>query len=316
MKLRDIGERRILEEFVLKYLDENSYIDEDAYAFKASEGKLIVVNIDTFVSSTDAPRGMKPRSMGWKTVTMTLSDIMAKGAVPKFFMCSLSVPGWMGVEDFKGLIDGIRMACRYYGCMYVGGDLGSSGEIVITGVGIGETDRYIGRSGAKAGDSVWTTGFFSNAAIALHYLTRGGRPLENIDQIIMDFFEPKIEKELPRVLGLLANACIDSSDGLAVSLNEIARMSSVKIIVDRLPVSEDLIRYASLNRLEPTKLAMYCGEEFEFVFTTDRHDEDVLEIFEAYGLRAPVKIGRVLPGEGVYYRGERIERKGWEHFVG
>jgi len=313
MRLRELGERRILEEIIFKYLSNQELIDEDAVPIKLND-KYLVVNIDTFVKSTDAPEGMPYRSMGWKIVTMTLSDIIAKGATPTVFLCSISAPADMDSGDLEEVVSGIANACKYYECEYLGGDLGGARELIITGIGIGEARRFIRRGGAKVGDTVWVTGPFSRSAVALHFLLEHGKPIKNMEKIINEYFQPKIRRELAIALTEVANACIDSSDGLAISLNELAKSSGVRIELDKIPIADEVREYARFNGIDEVPLALYCGEEFEIIFTTDKSDRHVEEVFECLGLNKPIKIGRVVEGKGVYFGKTRIPRKGWEHF--
>ncbi len=314
MRLSELGERRILEGIIFEYIsNDNIFVDEDAFPLPCGRG-VMIVNVDTFVESTDAPSGIDYYSIGWKTVTMTFSDVIAKSGLPTYLMCSISAPSNMEIKHIRELLDGIKRACEYYGCKYIGGDFGGSEDLVITGVGIGISDRFIPRSGAKEGDSVWATNEFSVASIALHYLLQSGTATRGIESVLREYMRPKINPKIAIVLRELATAAIDSSDGLAVSLNDIANKSGVAIILDRIPVASEVYQYAKLNNLDPLSLALYCGEEFEIIFTTDKPEETVIEKFRAMGLKEPIKIGYVEKGSGVFYAGKKIPRKGWEHF--
>lgn len=314
MDLGRLGERKILESIVFKYLDsEQKYIDEDAI-FVRIGNKNIITNIDTFVKSTDMPKNMRYYHVGWRIVTMTMSDIIAKSGVPQVFLCSITAPISMDERNFEDVILGIRDACGYFRCKYLGGDLGCGEDLVISGVGIGLSDKFITRSEAKVGETVWVTGEFSISAVALHFLLFGGKKIMGLEAIIEKFFRPTVEPDLALALRDIASASVDSSDGLAVALNEISRLSSVAIVLECVPVAKAVYDYARANNLDPMEMALYCGEEYEIIFTTKASEDEVYEVFEKYRLRRPIKIGIVRRGTGVYYGGKRIPRKGWEHF--
>ncbi len=99
-----------------------------------------------------------------------------------------------------------------------------------------------------------------------------------------------------------------------MTLNDISRLSNVRIELDFIPIADETKNYAEKNGLNAEEMALYCGEEYEFVFTTDKTDTYVSRIFEKYGLKKPIKIGHVTKGRGVYIGDRRIPRKGWEHF--
>jgi len=314
MDLGRLGERKILENIIFKYLDsERRYIDEDAIFVRVGN-KYVIMNVDTFVRSTDMPKNMEYYHAGWRTVTMTMSDIVAKGGSPEAFLCSITAPVNMDEKDFEDIIVGIRDACNFYRCRYIGGDLGSGEDLVISGIGIGLSDKFIARSGAKIGESVWVTGEFSISAVALHFLLVGGKKITGLETVVKKFFRPIVEPNIALALREVASSSIDSSDGLAISLNEISRLSNVAIVLEKIPIADVVNDYARINNLDPLEMALYCGEEYEIIFTTGLPEREVYSIFKRLGLKRPIKIGSVTRGVGVYYDGKRIPRKGWEHF--
>ena len=65
-----------------------------------------------------------------------------------------------------------------------------------------------------------------------------------------------------------SSASIDSSDGLAVSLYELASQSKrVDIAVYRIPAVEGLDKFARENGYETDELVFHGGEEYEIVAT-------------------------------------------------
>ena len=66
-----------------------------------------------------------------------------------------------------------------------------------------------------------------------------------------------------------ATAMDDISDGIASEANEIANASAVGLILyaDRLPLSEELLRFAAKYGRDPVDYALYGGEDYELLFT-------------------------------------------------
>ncbi|MHA1616467.1 MAG: thiamine-phosphate kinase [Candidatus Njordarchaeales archaeon] len=316
VKISELGERYLLRAIIFPNLTiSREFLDEDAVIIEDNR-KFIVINADTFVRSTDAPPGMSFRDMGYKTVAMSVSDVIAKGAKPLGFLLTISVPQETYLEDFEELIKGVREACDELGIKYLGGDLGGSDDLVLTGICVGTTRRVVLRGGARPGDYVWVTGEFGYTGVALHYLLHKGREVEGIEEAIQFFKRPRIKVRVNEILREIATAAMDSSDGLAITLDSIARASHVSIILERLPIAKIAIDYAKANELNPEELALYAGEEFEIVFTTsaDLPPQEVVEIFKQKGLNEPLLIGKVHEGEGIFYKGARIKIAGWEHF--
>ena len=112
------------------------------------------------------------------------------------------------------------------------------------------------------------------------------------------------------------NSSIDSSDGLAWSLHEIARLSEVSIFLEEIPVAQEAKVFARENGLVPEELALFGGEEYELVLTIKK------DRFESLKRKIPSlqRIGTVKSGLGdviMDYRGKnrRVEPRGYEHFT-
>lgn len=314
MKLRDIGEIRLIEHYIYPYI-QSEFRNEDAFFLEIIPNKFMIVNVDTFVRLTDAPRQMTYYHMGWKAVIMTISDIVAKGGKPRFFMLSVVAPANLDADFFAEAIRGVSEACNMHKCLYVGGDLNKGLDFELTGIAIGFSERIIRRNTIKVGDAVWITGEFGYTGVALHYLLKNGHKVSGIDHALEKFFKPKINLLLSEGLKKVASAAMDSSDGLIMSLYQLAYASGVKIILnDKIPIPPLVERYAKANNLDPMDLIFYGGEEFEVVFTSSLPDDQIINLFRQLGLPKPYRIGRAEKGLGVYYRGEKVDKRGWQHF--
>lgn len=318
MKLRDLGERKILEKIIFRYTESKLNElgkDEDAIALRINDTYL-VINVDTFVKGTDAPPEMTELHIGYRVVTMTVSDLISKGALPEIILLSISAPPDLEITKLDSLLDGIRIACEKYNVKYLGGDFGESYDLILTGVGLGRTNKIIRRNTALPGDTVWVTGAFGNSGAALHYLLRGGNGERHlIDDILEKYFFSPLSLNDGKALREIASAAMDSSDGLAITLNTIASQSNVMIELHEIPISTAAKKYAIENNLDPLDLVFFGGEEFEIVFTVRGiSDDEVISRFREYNAREPIKIGIVKKGEGVYFKGNKIPCRGWEHF--
>jgi thiamine-monophosphate kinase len=114
-------------------------------------------------------------------------------------------------------------------------------------------------------------------------------------------------------------ASIDSSDGLAWSLHEIAKASKIGIEINKLPIDLSVEEFARLNRLDPFDLCFYGGEEFELIVTIP--PEKV--VYASAALNALkgqlIPIGRTVKAEGLFFiesgKKREINPTGYEHFT-
>src|SRR6476646_9596151 len=83
-----------------------------------------------------------PASVGWKLVTVNLSDLAAKGAIPAGALLSLTLSGASDWES--NFLTGIEAACESYGLPLIGGDtiaLPDGAPRVLGLTAIGRADR-------------------------------------------------------------------------------------------------------------------------------------------------------------------------------
>jgi thiamine-monophosphate kinase len=325
MKLSDVGERKLIE-IISSILEQDP--DEllglgvdDAAAKPVYKDLCIVMHTDVFVESTDKLPGQSYRDLAWKAVTANVSDIAAKGAKPYAMLSAVGMPGTYDLDVFEELMMGLDDASSEYGCHIVGGDLTSSRElfIAITILGLAYRDRIIGRRGARPGDIVCLTGEIGYTALAYKILFDRWDVKEDLKYRVLDrVYKPKarLDEGLALASTGAISSCMDVSDGLAVSLNTLAEINRVSIIIDEIPVPREVSSIIEGYGMDPKYTVLYeGGEEYELLFTVKPSRLKIVEeALSKLGSRFSI-IGRVIEGSGVYLSsGGRIEARGWQHF--
>jgi thiamine-monophosphate kinase len=275
LKTGEMGERDFLTK-ISSFVDipEGSILgfDDDASDIPVSDEVNVVVNVDTFVRKTDWLPGMTPAQVGRKTAVMALSDLAAKGARPLAIMLSLCAPEDYDVEDASELIRGFSHYGLKAGIPYLGGDVGMSDDVVLTGVAIGlaQPSDIVPRSGAKRGDIVAVSGLFGLTSVAFEILLRGKQADSDLHQeALAAAYRPKIESDFISSLDSIeaVTACMDSSDGLGITLHTLAKKSNCGILVHELPIAPGVEDFCKNNDLDIMKTVMQGGEEFLLVLT-------------------------------------------------
>lgn len=274
---------------------------EDAGTFGPGCG---VMAIDTLVHSTDVPPGMSMREAGAKAVTACVSDMAAKGSRPLHAAVSVSLPAGSPKRDASGTAAGIRDACRRYGIRVVTGDT-NEGAASITVCLLGRSKRVVPRGGARPGDAVFVSGPFGMAAAGLDSAVSGG------SEFSRHVRRPAARLEFGVRCSRHMSASMDSSDGLAATLHEIARESGVRIDVDAAPVGRGVARYAEARGIDALELVFYGGEEYEVVFCAPPSKRRAIFRVAARTGAPVIEVGRVAAGRGVYHCGKRMEDAGW-----
>lgn len=249
-------------------------------------GKNMVVTSDMLVEGVHFDLMYMPlKHLGYKAVTVNLSDIYAMNAQPTQITVSMAISNRFSVEALEELYEGIQLACERYGVDLVGGDTTTSQKgliLSITALGEVADSKHITRSGAKENDLICVTGNLGAAYMGLLLLERekkvflespGVKPdLENQTYILERFMKPEAKREAITWFAeneMLPSAMIDISDGLSSELAHICKQSQVGCLIyeDKLPIHEQTRTIAQKFGIAATTAALNGGEDYELLFT-------------------------------------------------
>ena len=274
-------------------------IGDDASILRESANHDLVVTTDLLIEGIDFYRDAMPADLlGHKALAVSLSDISAMGARPKWAFLSLGMPRETWRSSFReDFIAGFFALADQFGVTLAGGDVSQTREgIVIDSIVLGEVaaGRAVLRSGARVGDQIYVTSNLGGAAAGLKLIEMGARVTmksepgalatgqfslaesrDDDNRAIQSLLRRQLEPH-PRVgwgivLGEegLATAMIDISDGLSSDLHHLCDESGVGAIIEAasLPLNEDVKHLCGRRALDPLALALHGGEDFELLFT-------------------------------------------------
>jgi len=297
--------------------------NDDVAAYETTKGNLVVLKTDMLVAKTDVPPDMTLWQAARKAVVMNISDFAAKGVQPISALVSLGLPRNLDETDIEQIGEGLNAGARQYGAYIIGGDTGEASDLVIAIAlfGMAKKGTLMLRKGAKPGDIVAVTGVFGKTSaglrILVHKLEAAGEIKEALTNSIL-MPNARLKEGLALCRTRAVSAAIDSSDGLAWSLHEIARASGVGISLEKLPIALEAEQFASANRLDPAELALYGGEEYELVLTVKSNMWREVQTAVKRTGGSLFQIGKVTSDSSIIYEtsGKRTEipRKGYEHF--
>lgn len=285
----------------------------------------LAVKCDMMVESTDVPNGMKPWQIARKSISACISDLSAKGIKPQVSLISLGIPRAYSTTDVEDLAKGFQVASKEFGVRIVGGDTNEAKELIIdcTMIGLLKDSETIvpGRNGAKPGDVIVVSGEFGYTSSGLKILTKNMKAYGGFkDRAISSVTQPRPAQKFGISLAKYFSASIDSSDGLGISLYELAIQSGVNFLVENMPSAKGVHRFAIDNHLDYKSLVFYGGEEYEIVATIPQRN---LSKAMAAAHRLKLKlivIGKVEKGTGRVFllankAGKRIrlQNRGYVH---
>ncbi len=309
-------------------------IGDDAAIVRERDGRELLVTTDLLVEDVDFKLAYAPpRWLGHKALAVSLSDIAAMGATPRYSLLTLAIPDRLQTSEefWTAFLDGYFALAEQHGVTLIGGDISSTpGQLTIDSMVLGEcrVGTAIRRNSARVGDSVYLTGSVGASAAGLKLLLLDAQVYENRDDEVQAALRAHLKPE-PRVafgrcLGArgLAHAMIDVSDGLTQDLAHICNESGVGAVLDfeAVPIAAEVALVVE-NQEAAFNLAVSGGEDYELLFTASGEEEGaLLEISQACQLRV-TRIGEILaePGRLWLRRGGKLEQlvvRGFDHFAG
>ncbi|MBP3483227.1 MAG: thiamine-phosphate kinase [Alistipes sp.] len=289
-EISELGEFALIDRLTADFAPSNATtlcgVGDDAAVVDAGGGEALLVATDTMLEGIDFDLTYFPlKHLGYKAVTVGVSDILAMNALPGQIMLSLGVSSKFSVEALEEFYEGVRFACRELGADLAGGDISASvtGFVVgITAVGRAKKESIAYRSGAQQNDLICITGNLGAAYMGLHLLEREKRVLKDVaepepqfggyEYLLEKYLRPCARKDIVESLaeeGIVPTSMIDLSDGLASDLMQICKSSKcgARIYLDRIPIAKQTTALAEEMHTDPVIAALNGGEDYELLFT-------------------------------------------------
>ncbi|MDO5809557.1 MAG: thiamine-phosphate kinase [Methanobrevibacter sp.] len=303
LKVSDIGEKELV-----RYIIANSKdITPDDTAITAFNNTNLISTCDMLIQSRHFPDNMSYFDMGFKAVTVNVSDLAAMGAEPLGFLLAIALPKDLKISHFKQIIDGVTQACDYYRIPLIGGDTNEASEIIITGTAMGLTDRPLMKDTYNKGDLIAVTGPIGHAAL--------GFELDVLDNVyVKKALKPEARIREGLLLRDYATSATDITDGLASELYTIKKDGfGFMIHEEMLGITDEYKSISEGMGLDYLDLALHVGEDFELLFTISRENLEKLpfdcmvigEVTDSDVVELTLENGFV----------ERIRNEGYEHYV-
>jgi len=285
----------LVREIFLPHLS-NPFIEPlDDSARLVSQGGPMAFTTDSYVVN---PIFFPGGDIGKLAVCGTINDLSMVGAVPSYLSLSFIIEEGLSVEDLKRVLFSIRDSSKQAGVCVVTGDTkvvehGAADQLFLNTAGIGWIREGIHLSGlnARKGDRVLLSGYLGDHEVAVLSQREGFEFEGNL----MSDCAP-----LSDLVGKMLEACPSirclrdpTRGGLATTLNEIALMSHVGIVIEeeRIPVKETVRGICELLGLDPLYLA---NEGKLVVICPPAEAERLLEVMKNHSQgRAAEVIGRV-----------------------
>jgi hydrogenase expression/formation protein HypE len=232
--------------------------------------------------------------IGKLAVFGTVNDLSMVGAVPSYLSLALIIEEGLSVELLEQVVSSVREAAELAGVSIVTGDTkvvehGAADRLFINTAGIGWIKPGVHLSGtnAKPGDRVLLSGHLGDHEIAVLSQREGFG------------FEGSLKSDCAPLNGLVEKMlevcpsvrCLrdPTRGGLATTLNEIASMSGVGMVIEeeKVPVRDTVRGISELLGLDP----LYLANEGKLIAICPAHEaEKVLEVMKSDPLSKDAEI--------------------------
>ena len=242
-------------------------LNDDVFFDKS---KKLAVTIDTYVEGIHFVDFKKPDLVIKKILRSSLSDLVCKGVIPKYYFISGSgSKKTFNKKNLRKISKSLRQEQNKYKIFLCGGDTVFSKKLSFTITAIGFANKIIFRNKAQLNDDIYVTGNLGDSYTGLRILKNKIRINQSLKKyFIKKYFLPDLQSKLIKKLLFIANTSIDLSDGLIADLEKLINKQnfSYKIYLNTIPISKNLEKLLSVKKLKKIDF-ISRGDDYQILFT-------------------------------------------------
>ena len=298
-------------------------IGDDSAVLNLKDSSLVVSSDSQVQDVHFNLKNFKPNEISSRALAVSVSDICAMGAEPKFFLNSLFIPRSTKKFFINRLFEGFKFSSDEFGVKLIGGNVSLSASLIIDVTVIGQciNNKFKERGKSKLGDIIYVSGKVGDAANGMTLLRKTRIYNKSEKGLISKYIAPKPKIKLGKILGQIdyLTSMIDVTDGLSIDLNRLLSGSSKSlgalIIWEKIPKTKVNKEFMSDKLFSNNVLG--GGDDYELLFTVKRENhDDFKKLIERKKLEVS-EIGYVASNKGIKLsRGGRtttLEIKGFTH---
>jgi thiamine-monophosphate kinase len=333
VNLKDIGEfgfiKRISRGCLIRPQSVIKAIGDDAAAFLPEPGEAILVTTDLLVERIHFLKNTTSGfNLGYKALSVNLSDIAAMGGTAREAFISIAVPENCSIDFLEDLYKGMKRLASEFDVNLLGGDTTrSKADLVINISVLGSAfeKEILYRNTAQYGDIICSTGFLGDSRAGLYLIINNIEANSNELKPLLDAHViPKPYLREGRFLARQGgvHAVIDVSDGLSSDIGHIAEQSNVgiRLYSEKIPVSDNLEKFCAGFDFDPVEYALVGGEDYTLLCTISPDKVDHIADNYLKRFRNPLyQIGEITDsGKMELVLSDGLVRSftpsGWDHF--
>ena len=319
-----MNEATLIKDYLAKLVKNNPSalnLNDDVFFDKKNKN---VISIDTYVEKIHFPNFTNPGLLIKKIIRSSISDLVCKGVIPKYYFISGSGnKKSFNNKNLKKIINSLKSEQKKFSIKLSGGDTVFSKINSFTIISLGFSNKIVKRNNAKINDDIYITGNLGDSYLGLKYLQKKNYN-RNIYKkyFINKFYLPMINLNFSKYLTKIANTSIDISDGLLIDLNKMTNNQNIssEIYYDKIPISNKLKIFLRKNSQKKSKF-VFNGDDYQILFTAKKSKRHNIDKISKITKTRISRIGRIIPKKKFKFcllKGDKAlkltKMPGYEHF--
>ena len=298
--LKDTHHNKNEEYFIEKYLKPLSKKNESFPISNGDDSSMInfnsLISVDSFVVGQHFPKDLNPFFIGYRSIAVASSDILAMGAKPEGCLLSITI-NKPSDKWFREFSNGVNEFLERHKMSLLGGDL-TKGKLNIGVTVIGKTNKKIlKRDNAKVNENIFISGTLGRG-----YL--GRLEYRKVDAKLNHFLMPKIPIHDIDKIREVASSCIDVSDGFLIDLKRILISSKVGADI-----------FLNENFCTNGKADLICGDDYVLCFTSNLDEKDLTKLLPDSYYVGKIKKEQKLDVYDQNNNKLNFNKSGWDSFI-
>ena len=315
-------EFQLIKKYFSKLTERNTSalnLNDDVFYDKS---KKLVITIDTYVQGIHFINFDKPNLVIKKIIRSSISDLVCKGVVPRYYFISGSGnKRFFNSYNIKKISKSLKEEQKKYNIFLCGGDTVFSNKLSFSITSIGFSQNIIYRNKAKLNDNIYVTGNLGDSFAGLKILKKKIVCNSKLKKYFENkYYLPTLHLSLIKKLTSFANTSIDISDGLIVDLEKLINEQklSYKLFLNNIPISSNLNYLITSKKLNKMSF-ISRGDDYEILFTANPSKSRIISRTAKFlGVKIS-KIGKICSykekSEIIDQKGDKIstKHKGYYH---
>ena len=257
----------------------------------------LAVSVDTYIEGTHFIDFKNPELVVKKILRSSISDLICKGVVPKYYFVSGSGnKNSFNKSNLSKISKSLNEEQQKYKVYLGGGDTIFSKKISFTITSIGYCKNIIYRNKATQNDDLYVTGNLGDSYIGLLILKKKLKlSIPQNKYFISKYYKPEIHLKLVNELKKFASSSIDISDGLFNDLEKLINQLNIsyKVKLKDIPISKNLsLLIKNKNLLKKNLISN--GDDYQILFTAPKRKKLLIKNISKSSKIRITKIGKIL----------------------